>query len=247
LGKIAHGSYHDKNDLTGHGFWACSYYGDFRNPESDEDFMETWHNLISLDEPKLKSPSKMRIVDPDNPESAPSLKSPQNMRIVDSDNPGIVSEPKIPRNVRIANLDNPGSWIEADRIGGWLWGPDGISNHPTQNPPEADMRACKGPAIWWPGADGYIYELGPGCYKSECLAGDDQTAALCLKECEPGYTNHGLTCGDIGWKIWEWRAYGRLNPGKSYGYNYILPRQDAGLARRRSKYINIHEWGLPRE
>jgi hypothetical protein len=219
VGKIAHGSYHDKNDKTGHGVWGCSYYGDFRNPKSDDDIMETWHNLISLEESELKGPKDLRISGLDS---------------------GTDQSPLPARN-----WWDEKNWIDADRIDGWEWGPDGVGTHPTQKAPTEKMHACEGSPAWDLGKKASMYDNGPGCYKSECLAGDDQASERCLKECKPGYTNHGLTCFKGGWKFWEWSVYGRLNSGNWYRYDYILPLKDVGLARRRSRYKGIDEWNLP--
>jgi hypothetical protein len=135
---------------------------------------------------------------------------------------------------RLIDLDgNAEPWIAADRTAKWVWGNDGISNHPTQHPPEASMRACSGTPTF--------AAKDAGCYKSECLAGDDQASEDCLKECRHGYTNAGLTCNKGKWP-WEWSIYGRLTGGNKYNYNYVLPTVDVGLSRRRSA---DSEWGYP--
>ncbi|CAF0770281.1 unnamed protein product [Adineta ricciae] len=176
VGKLAHGSYHDKNSVGPAGVGNCAYYADFRNPGSDADFMHTWENLVSLD-------------------------------------------------------GDDEAWLAADLQDRFTWGPDGISTHPTRQSPfdSNHERACVGSAT---------YKVdSAGCYQSECLAGDDEASQNCLKQCEPGYTNMGLTCTNA-----RLSTYGRLNKGKYYDYDYIIPRVDAGLSRRRS---GKSEWSLP--
>jgi hypothetical protein len=175
VGKFGHGSYHDTNAAGPHGAGVCAYYGDFRNPESRNDYLETWNKLIDLD-------------------------------------------------------GNAEPWIAADRT---TWGPGGISNHPTQHPPEAGLQACAGSPTY--------AIASAGCYKSECLAGDDEASEDCLKECKPGYDNAGLTCNKGKWP-WEWSIYGRLTGGNKYGYRYTLPTRDVGLSRRRG---GEDEWSAP--
>merc|ERR1712079_288628 len=48
VGKIAHGSYYDFNDVGG-GPLTCGYFYDYRNPASSNDFLRTHYNLIDLD------------------------------------------------------------------------------------------------------------------------------------------------------------------------------------------------------
>ncbi|UJR34465.1 hypothetical protein I4U23_021872 [Adineta vaga] len=182
VGKIAHGSYHDKNSVGPAGAGNCAYYADFRNPKTSADYMHTWDNLVSLD-------------------------------------------------------SDDEAWMAADENGGFSWGPDGISTHPTKQSPfdSNHERACSGSPT---------YKVkSAGCYQSECLAGDDEASEDCLKECEPGYTNVGLTCNK-GVYPWEWKIYGRLDKGKKYDYDYILPKEDTGLSRRR-RSSNKSEWNLP--
>jgi hypothetical protein len=88
------------------------------------------------------------------------------------------------------------------------------------------MAACDGFSTYRVKSD--------GCYMSECLSGDDQASENCLVECQPGYTNHGLTC----WKS-ALHLYGRLQGDHWYRYDYTLPITDIGLSRRRSGY---DEW-----
>jgi hypothetical protein len=176
-GKLAHGSYHDRNAAGPAGAGGCAYYGDFRNPASARDYLQTWRKLINLD-----------------------------------------------------GNDEP--WIAEDRNANWAWGPGGIGNHPTQHPP-GGIAACDGSPTYG--------VANAGCYKSECLAGDDQASEDCLKECRPGYNNVGLTCNKGKWP-WEWSVYGRLTGGNKYGYRYTLPTGDVGLSRRRN---NWSEYDLP--
>ncbi len=177
-GKIAHGSFHDSNSIGAGTFDACAYYGDYRNPSSSADYLQSWSKLINLD-------------------------------------------------------GSEEAWIADDRTATWTWGPDGISNHPTQHPPTGTENACSGSPTF--------AVASAGCYQSECLAGDDQASEDCIKECKPGYTNVGLTCNTGKWP-WEWKIYGRLTGGNLYNYNYQLPHGDAGLTRRRS---SSGEWSLP--
>jgi hypothetical protein len=179
-GKIAHGSYHNPNDISVGSADQCMYYADYRNPKSSDDYMETWRKLISLD-------------------------------------------------------SNEESWMEADRTGSFVWGYDGVSTHPTQHFPfdSEHSVACQGSATQGIASG--------GCYQSECLSGDDETAFQCLKECKPGYTNFGLTCNKGGMP-WEWSIYDRTTGDDQYSYDYTLPKSDVGLSRRRS---DISEWDLP--
>jgi len=130
----------------------------------------------------------------------------------------------------LIDLDwNREPWIAKDRApANWIWGPDEsyVSTHPTQKPPDDSEHrvACEGAPTFLFASD--------GCYKSECIAGDDEASEDCLKECKPGYTNVGLTCNKGTWP-WEWSVYGRLTGGNKYSYPYTLPRTDIGLTRRR--------------
>jgi len=126
---------------------------------------------------------------------------------------------------------NAESWIAADRKQNFPWGPDGVNTHPTMA--AFPTSSCTGDANQ--GLD------NAGCYKSECLSGDDQAVGSCIKECKSGYTNVGLTCNKGKWP-WEWSVYGRLDGGNRYGYSFTIPTTDAGLARRRS---DGGEWNLP--
>jgi hypothetical protein len=144
------------------------------------------------------------------------------------------SGPRFDTSRKLIDLEGSSEpWLAADRAGGFTWGPDGISTHPTQNPPSDAMQACKGSPTW--------LVADAGCYKSEGLAGDDQASQNLLKECKPGYDNAGLTCNKGKWP-WEWKIYGRMNPGNFYNYDYIIPTGDAGLTRRRNSEA---EWSLP--
>jgi len=126
---------------------------------------------------------------------------------------------------------NAESWIAADRKGGFPWGPDGVNTHPTTA--SFPTSSCTGDANQ--GLD------NAGCFKSECLSGDDQAVGSCIKECKPGYSNVGLTCNKGKWP-WEWSVYGRLDGGNRYGYSFGIPKTDAGLSRRRG---DGGEWNLP--
>ena len=142
--------------------------------------------------------------------------------------------PSLNSSLNLVDLDgNAEAWLESDRQRAFIWGPDGISTHPTLAPPTANMKACEGSPTW--------ALANAGCFKSEALAGDDQASEDALKECRHGYDNAGLTCNK-GVLPWEWSVYGRLNPGNHYGYGYLVPLTDAGLSRRRG---DDSEWDLP--
>ena len=122
-------------------------------------------------------------------------------------------------------------WMADDRKGGWTWGVDAISTHPTTDPPTEGMFACEGNSLYT--------AQSSGCFKSEALSGDDQLAGDAFKECEPGYVNHGLTCyKSVVPPDW----YGRATGSRTYGYAYVLPTTEAGLSRRR---ITAGEWAYP--
>ena len=177
--KTAHGSFHDSNSIGLGTYDACTYYGDYRNPASAEDYMASWKKLVNLD-------------------------------------------------------DNDEAWIGDDRTAKWAWGPDGISNHPTQHAPTGNENACSGSAtnsLGWP--------QGAGCYMSECLSGDEEDSGLCYKECKPGYTNIGLVCHKNG-TVFDF--YSRLDAANGYQYDYKLPQSDAGIMRRRGSET---EWNMP--
>jgi hypothetical protein len=141
---------------------------------------------------------------------------------------------------QMVNLDgNVEPWLAADRIEKIFWGPktgrdSAISTQPTAKAPTADMKACTGNAV-------IALSKEAGCYKSECLAGDDQPVGQCLKECKPGFTNTGLTC--FKWDWFESDSYGRLGGGNPYPLSYVLPTRDVGLSRRR--FRDLSEWTLP--
>ena len=136
------------------------------------------------------------------------------------------------------------AWMVADRASALRWGPPddasnsrgegGVASQPTMNGPNYDLPACRGTPL---------YALAEaGCYQSECLSGDDETADRCLKECEPGYTNTGLTCTKFSSLLIPLDVYNRLAGSHNYSYDYKLPQSDAGLTRRRR---NQTEWSLP--
>jgi hypothetical protein len=168
--------------------------------------------------------------------SAPSKDPLQCAYYGDIRDPGSAAD-NFDSSRKLIDLDgNKEAWLAKDRApAAWNWGPDGISNHPTQKSPLDDEHrmSCEGRSTAWFQSD--------GCYKSECLAEDDEASEDCLKECEHGYNNVGLTCNK-GVAPWEWKIYGRLTGGHSYGYRYTLPGYDGGLARRRTW---DWEWNLP--
>jgi Concanavalin A-like lectin/glucanases superfamily len=168
--------------------------------------------------------------------SAPSKDPLQCAYYGDIRDPGSAAD-NFDSSRKLIDLDgDKEAWLAKDRApASWNWGPDGISNHPTQKSPLDDEHrmSCEGRSTAWFQSD--------GCYKSECLAEDDEASEDCLKECEHGYNNVGLTCNK-GVAPWDWKIYGRLTGGHSYGYRYTLPDYDAGLARRRTW---DWEWNLP--
>ncbi|MDQ1813463.1 hypothetical protein RBA41_09125 [Massilia sp. CCM 9210] len=48
-GKYAHGSYHDSNSFGPPGPTECAQFGDYRNPASSADYLQSWRNLVDLD------------------------------------------------------------------------------------------------------------------------------------------------------------------------------------------------------
>lgn len=206
VGKVSHGSFHDDNSAGPGGVGQCAYYGDFRNPKSEADWLRTWQKLVDIDD----------------------FGEPWMLKDYWSAVPGV-------------NGTATGGFAT------WLWGPDGISNHPTQNPPPLDLLACDGRPTYSTGSypdsrNGLKFvPESVGCYKSECLAGDDEASENCLKECKPDYSNHGLTC----WKS-ALHLYGRLQEDHWYRYNYTLPKNDVGLSRRRHAVGDTEwEWDAP--
>lgn len=141
---------------------------------------------------------------------------------------------RLDANRRLVSLQvDSEPWITDARQGKIeRWGPKdstpkeegAISTNPVKSGPTYQDRACDGSPTW--------LLKSAGCYKSECLAGDDQASEDCLKECRPGYDNAGLTCNKGKWP-WEWDIYGRLTGGNKYSYNYVIPSGDSGLSRRR--------------
>jgi len=123
--------------------------------------------------------------------------------------------------LNLVDLDgNSEPWMIGNETATFSWGPDGVGTHPKATnrneqtgPPTASMRSCIG---------GATYSESSACYKSECLAGDNEEAGRCTKECLPGYTNMGLYCG----KGLKTHAQGE------YAYDYPLPTDDWGLVKR---------------
>lgn len=113
---------------------------------------------------------------------------------------------------RLVSLDSGTEpWMIADRQGGFVWGPDGISNHPTTAPPSCTMNA----ADW-------TFDV-PTWWHSQCKRGDRDDGTSCHTQCRPGYTDMGLTC--TNWSIFSLDTYGQ----HIYGYDYKLPTSDLGL------------------
>jgi hypothetical protein len=120
----------------------------------------------------------------------------------------------------LVNLDTGMEpWMVADWTalpadqGGFVWGPDGISNHPTQHGPSCSMKA----ADWTTTVPTWQY--------SQCREGDDDNGLLgCMAQCKPGYFNGGL--GDCVEDGFPWLdIYGR----DIYAHDYTLPTSDVGL------------------
>jgi hypothetical protein len=205
-GRFSHGSFHDDNASGAAGLEA---------PKKGEESF--WNCLYYAD---YRNPGS----------DADFLRTQQ--KLVDLDDYG---EPWMLKDYWSARTQ-PGSPYPTGDYANWVWGPDGISNHPTQKPPPGDLAACEGSPTWDTGKDQAV-----GCYKSECYAGDDEASEHCLKECKPDYTNHGLTC----WKS-AFHLYGRLQGDHWYRYNYTLPKNDVGLSRRRRAIHDDEcEWDAP--
>ena len=120
---------------------------------------------------------------------------------------------------------------------GFYWAYPGSNKDPVStnilrdtNLPRFDMPACEGDMV-------QNFETDNGCFMSECLSGDDQLSQACSKECPTGYTNYGFDCGKND------NVFDRVQKQK-YGYDYLIPSIDAGLARRR-QMSNPAEAGLP--
>ena len=129
----------------------------------------------------------------------------------------------------LVSLDGNGeSWLARDRQRNFPWGPDGVNTHPTVATFPTD--ACTGNALQ--GLD------NAGCYKSECLSGDDQAVGTCIRECRPGYTNIALMCSRSN----PPGRYNRLEGNGKYRYAFRIPQTDVGLARRRR---DDSEWTVP--
>jgi hypothetical protein len=117
----------------------------------------------------------------------------------------------------LVNLESNGEpWMLADRAGGFEWGDDGVSTHPTTDGPSCDMNAADWSftvPTWW---------------RSQCQIGDDDSGTSCIQQCAPGYDQHPLTCTDCsGFWPWEWSCdtYSRT----IYGYDWTIPTTDHGL------------------
>jgi hypothetical protein len=129
----------------------------------------------------------------------------------------------------LVSLDGNGeSWLARDRQANFAWGPDGVNTHPTIARFPTD--SCTGDSL-------QPFD-NAGCYKSECLSGDDQAIGSCIRECRPGYTNAGAMCA----RSRPPDGYSRLNASGKYGYAFPIPATDAGLSRRRQ---DAAEWALP--
>jgi len=129
----------------------------------------------------------------------------------------------------LVSLDGDGeSWLARDRQANFPWGLDGVNTHPTVARFPTD--SCTGDSL-------QPFD-NAGCYRSECLSGDDQAIGKCVRECRPGYTNAGALCT----RSRPPDGYMRLNASGTYGYAFRIPQTDAGLLRRRQ---DASEWVLP--
>ncbi|XXF78842.1 hypothetical protein P2318_03515 [Myxococcaceae bacterium GXIMD 01537] len=114
--------------------------------------------------------------------------------------------------VNLVNLDTGKEpWMVADRVGGFLWGHDGVSTHPTQRGPSCRMNA----ASW-------TFDT-PTWWHSQCKAGDRDDGTTCHSTCRSGYTDMGLTCTN-----WSWSSLHTYSQN-IYRYDYTLPTTDRGL------------------
>lgn len=146
-GKTSHASYYGQG-----GTGTCLYWEDWHN--TDGSHMDTWHNLVSLD-------------------------------------------------------DSAEPWMIADREGGFHWGENGVSKHPTQDGTSCSMSACE-----------YSTKQTAQMH-SQCKDGDWDTGVECRSKCRSGYTDGGLIC--TNWSTFD--SYTK----HSYDYDYTLPTSDKGL------------------
>lgn len=102
-------------------------------------------------------------------------------------------------------------WMRADRAGGFSWGTNGVSRHPTQDPP-----TCAANAADWS-------LLDDAWRHSQCKRGDRDDGTQCHVQCRPGYTDMGYTC--TNWSWWSWDTYTQ----SLYHYDWLLPTSDLGL------------------
>jgi hypothetical protein len=101
-------------------------------------------------------------------------------------------------------------WMASDRAGSFVWGPDGVSTHPTQKGPSTRMNA----ADWTTTIDTWRH--------SQCKKGDADLVAGCLRRCRSGYTDIAGVCTEIPF---GWSTYTR----STYGFDYEIPNDDRGL------------------
>jgi hypothetical protein len=103
-------------------------------------------------------------------------------------------------------------WLAADRMGGFVWGIEGVSTHPTTS----TAQSCNVYAASWE------FPLDDSRPYTECELDDDDTGFDCHSGCPDGWTEYDLTCTD--WSG-SWATIGR----SYYGYDYTLPTTDRGL------------------
>ena len=107
----------------------------------------------------------------------------------------------------LVSLDaNAEPWMLSDRAGDFVWGPDGVSTHPTTQGPSCYMQAAS---------------FGEAHWHTQCKLGDSDSGVGCLRQCKSGYTDGGLIC--TNWS--NWHSYTR----ELYSYQYDIPTSNRGL------------------
>ena len=108
-------------------------------------------------------------------------------------------------------------WMDADLVGNFSWGHDGINTHPTKDYiPTCNILSCKGGPANFFGTN--------GCQRSQCEAGDRDTTFDCW-HCQPGHIDWGLICVNDCWAYPFCHSHGI----KAYSIKYPISTIDAGL------------------
>jgi hypothetical protein len=108
-------------------------------------------------------------------------------------------------------------WMDADLVGNFSWGHNGISTHPTKDyKPECAWMTCNGGPANFFGTN--------GCQKSQCEAGDRDTTFDCW-HCQPGHVDWGLICVNDCWAYPFCHSHGI----KAYSIKHHISIIDAGL------------------